>query len=87
MKRRVTIRLNLASKDLVETLLKALQPETKKPTTSRSKVYIEGKDKQLILQIHAKDTSALRAALNSYLRWITLARDTYEVTAKLEKTG
>lgn len=87
MKRKATIRINLPSKKLVEILLKALKPETKKPTTSRSKVYIDSKDKQIILQIHAKDTSALRAALNSSLRWVALIRDTYEAAANLEKTS
>jgi len=86
MKRSATIHLELPSEKFVETLLKALLPETKKPATSRSKVNIRSEGKKLIIKVEAKDTSALRATLNSYLRWAALVRDTYETAAKLEKT-
>ena len=36
-------------------------------------------DDELVLEIRATDTHALRAALNSYLGWIQLAYDVVEV--------
>ncbi len=86
MKRNAVVRLEFPSEKLVQTLLKALLPETKKPTTSRSKVLVEGKGKELTLRVEAQDTSALRATLNSYLRWVALVKDAYEVMAGLENT-
>ncbi|MDH5448281.1 MAG: KEOPS complex subunit Pcc1 [Candidatus Bathyarchaeota archaeon] len=87
MKRNTVIHLELPSEKLLKVLLKALLPETKKPTTSRSKVSVEGEGKKLTIRIEAKDTSALRATLNSYLRWVALVKDTYEVAVSLEKTS
>lgn len=86
MKRNATIQIELPTEKLAQLLLTALQPEAKKSATSRSRVFVESRDKILILQIEAKDTSALRATLNSYLRWIALVRDTYEATVGLENT-
>jgi len=34
----------------------------------------------VVLTIEARDLSALRAALNSYLRWIRIVRDIMEIT-------
>ncbi|MFP3984556.1 MAG: KEOPS complex subunit Pcc1 [Candidatus Bathyarchaeia archaeon] len=85
MKRTAVVHLELSSKKLLEILLKALLPETRKPTTSRSKVSIEGEDRNLTIRVEADDTSALRAALNSYLRWVALVKDTYEATVSFER--
>lgn len=87
MKKNARIRIELSSEKLLRVLLKALLPETKKPTTSRSKVSVEGKGRKLTIRIEAKDTSALRATLNSYLRWVALVKDTYEVAVNLEETS
>jgi KEOPS complex subunit Pcc1 len=69
MKRTAKIDLEFSSEELVEILLKALLPEAQKPATSRSKVNIKSEGKKLMIRVEAKDTSALRATLNSYLRW------------------
>jgi KEOPS complex subunit Pcc1 len=85
MKRSATITLALPTRKLAQTLFAALTPETKKPTTTRSKVTIQGKDNVLTIRIEAKDTIALRSTLNTYLRWVKLAKDTYETTRDLER--
>ena len=85
MKRNTVIYLELSSEKLLKILLKTLLPETKKSATTRSKVYIEGEGKKLTIRIEAKDTSAFRATLNSYLRWVALVKDTYDAAANLEK--
>ena len=85
MKRNATIAITFPTRKLARTLLAALTPETRKPTTTRSKVTIRGTGNTLIIRIEAQDTTALRSTLNAYLRWAKLAKDTYEATEDLEK--
>lgn len=70
MRAKAAIRLSFPSKKHLEIAVKALEPEVKKPATKRSKANIERENTSLILKIEAKDTVALRATLNAYLRWI-----------------
>jgi len=72
-----TIRLRFPTKKQLTAIYKALKPETRSSVTSRSKVTVQKEDRKLILTLifEAKDTSALRAALNSYLHWIRLTKD------------
>jgi len=44
----------------------------------RTKVNIK-KNEEIIIEIIAEDTHALRAAINSYLRWIELSYNIMEV--------
>jgi tRNA threonylcarbamoyladenosine modification (KEOPS) complex Pcc1 subunit len=73
MKANAVIRLKLSSEKQLKTVLEALRPETETSVTSRSKVQMKAEGKSLVLEFMAKDTSALRAALNSYLRLISVA--------------
>lgn len=53
-------------------ILEALRPEVENPPADRSRADMAlGEGGWLLLYISATDTSALRAALNSYLRWIS----------------
>jgi len=70
MRAKATVRLKFSSDKHLEMIIKALAPETKRPTTKRSKSVLERDDALLALCVEASDTVALRAALNSYLRWI-----------------
>jgi KEOPS complex subunit Pcc1 len=54
----------------------SLLPETDRKIP-RTQVKINEDGKALCLVISAEDTSALRAAINSYLRWISVGIDTY----------
>ncbi len=54
----------------LEALIKALTPEVQKQIGTRSKVALSTEELTLIVNIEAEDTVALRAALNSYLRWV-----------------
>ena len=51
-------------------LLEALAPETNRPVNVRAKVVLEREGDFVVLKVEARDTIALRAALNAYLRWI-----------------
>lgn len=63
-------RVNFPDRKSLEIILNALKPEVMKPTTVRSRATLETSGTSLVLQVEAKDTVALRAALNAYLRWI-----------------
>jgi len=68
MKAQAVIRLNFSSEKQLKVVLEALKPETRTPPTHRSKVQIMSEGNSLTLNFEATDTSALRAAINSYLR-------------------
>jgi len=70
MKANALLRLKFPSKKHSEIIFKALEPEVKKPPTMRSRAFLEKNNSVLILKIEAKDTVALRAAVNAYLIWI-----------------
>jgi KEOPS complex subunit Pcc1 len=78
MKAEATVRLRLKSKKQLESIFKALEPETRTALTSRSKVQMTREGNCLKLTFTASDTSALRAAMNSYLRWILLTGEVLE---------
>lgn len=73
MKAKATVRLKFPSEKYLEMIAKALAPETEKPATSRSKIHMEKDGEFLVLKAEARDTVALRAALNTYLRWVNSA--------------
>jgi len=70
LKAEATIRLRLSSEKQLKTLLEALTPEANKHANVRTKTVLEREGNVAVLKVEAKDTVALRAALNAYLRWI-----------------
>jgi tRNA threonylcarbamoyladenosine modification (KEOPS) complex Pcc1 subunit len=62
--------LDFSSKKQLNIVFQSLKPEIRFSSTKRSKVNISTEDKTMILVFKAKDTSALRAAINSYLRLV-----------------
>ena len=63
----VKIELNEKLLGVIET---ALVPEADTPSSDRSKTDVMIEDNYLVIQTKASDTTALRASLNSYLRWV-----------------
>ncbi len=61
----------------------ALYPETKVRFGPRSKVCIRLKRNRLHLMLLAEDTIALRAIVNSYLRWIASCSDTVNTISRI----
>lgn len=76
MKAHAVIHLKFPSEKHLTIMLKALEPETRSAPTTRSQVQVKGEGNSLTLDFKARDTSALRAAINSYLHWIALINDT-----------
>jgi tRNA threonylcarbamoyladenosine modification (KEOPS) complex Pcc1 subunit len=70
MRAKAAVRLRFSSEKQLTTLLDALAPEANRPVTTRAKTVLEREGNFLVLKVEAKDTVALRAALNAYLRWI-----------------
>ena len=64
---KVSILLDQELLDAVET---ALIPEAESPSSKRSRTEVRIQGNQLVIETFASDTTALRASLNSYLRWV-----------------
>lgn len=64
--------------EVADILLGALQPEAERPSSARSRVSMEAGGRWLTILISASDIAALRAALNSYLRWTAAVLDVVE---------
>ncbi len=82
---KATIRLKFPNEKEIAALLSALTPETKAMPTRRAIVKLSRDGLFLVLSVEAEDTVALRATLNSYLRWISSTInviDTVEHTKK-----
>ena len=75
---RAVLHLKFPSEKHLEIVYGALMPEIETPATVRSRVRLEKKGASLILKVEARDTVALRAALNAYLRWINLTAKVFE---------
>jgi tRNA threonylcarbamoyladenosine modification (KEOPS) complex Pcc1 subunit len=79
MKAKATVRLRFSSEKHLTTLLDALAPEANRPVNLRARAALDRDGNFLVLKVEAKDTVALRAALNAYLRWIGSAVKVLEV--------
>lgn len=66
-----TLRINSADADAI---LKSLKPETGRELP-RTRVRVSGEGEETVIEIEADDTSAMRAALNSYLGCIKVTED------------
>ena len=52
-------------------ILTSIKPELDIPSSNRVQVIMDSYEDQLLFQFRASDVVALRAALNSFLRWVT----------------
>ncbi len=78
MKAKAVVRLKFPSEKHLNIVCRALMPEVERPTTTRSRVSLKKEGTFLVLEAQAKDTVALRAALNAYLRWINSTANVLE---------
>jgi len=72
------LRLEFPSEKEARIFWESLKPETESPATPRSHVRVEREGSLLIFSFEAKDTTALRASLNSYLSWLHLLKKVHE---------
>jgi tRNA threonylcarbamoyladenosine modification (KEOPS) complex Pcc1 subunit len=83
MKAGATVRFKLRSEQELQTILASLEPEINSPT-ARSRLSLVREGDNLILKVEAKDTVALRAALNAYLRWINSILNVFQTLERKE---
>jgi tRNA threonylcarbamoyladenosine modification (KEOPS) complex Pcc1 subunit len=69
-----TIEIELESVDIAKNLFLALKPETKSVPSERAKTQLSLQGNLLVIDIEAEDLTALRAALNSFLAWLSGCR-------------
>jgi len=74
-----TIEIPLDSKKTAELLLAALSPETKSGPSDRATTSVSIHDSVLVIEVEANDITALRAAINSYLAWVSACLRTVEL--------
>lgn len=77
-----TVRMDFGSVREAEAVRQALAPEETLPASTRSRANVKRRENALFLQVDAEDTAALRAALNSFIRWAIVARDMLEPRRK-----
>jgi KEOPS complex subunit Pcc1 len=58
-----------------DVVARALSPELSE-SVPRTSVSVEARDGTVIIKVEADDHTALRAALNSYIRWANVAEET-----------
>jgi tRNA threonylcarbamoyladenosine modification (KEOPS) complex Pcc1 subunit len=83
MKASATILFTFSSEKQLRSVISALYPETQDPTGRSVDVDIESVDRSLSLKVTAPNTTALRSALNAYLRW---TRSITDLTRLLDDT-
>ncbi len=59
-----------------DVVVQSLLPETNREIP-RTEIELREDESAIYLEIHARDVNALRAAINSYLRWMRISIDTY----------
>ena len=80
---KASIRLKFNDSKQLSTILNAIKPETQTMQTTRASVKLEKDDNYLLLSVEAEDTTALRATLNAYLRWINSTLNVIDVVKKV----
>jgi KEOPS complex subunit Pcc1 len=75
---RAVIEIPLESKEVAEMLRSALDPETDSAPSDRARAEVSVRDSVLVIQISAGDMASLRAAMNSYIAWVSTSLDTID---------
>ncbi|MFW9916431.1 MAG: KEOPS complex subunit Pcc1 [Candidatus Thorarchaeota archaeon] len=73
-----SILIKFSSSDIANIILQALAPETETQIGKRAHAVITRDEDDLLIRLVAKDQIALRATMNSFLRWIDGALSTLE---------
>jgi len=80
---RIKIEANLSiaydDQDLLNVIYNAMRPEVEDSSKEKSKIYLNKINNKINLIINADKASAFRASVNSYLRWIKLIKQIYDL--------
>ncbi|TMI43191.1 hypothetical protein E6H19_10355 [Candidatus Bathyarchaeota archaeon] len=83
---RIVIAIILDSPKIAKTIFSSVAPETKQTSGYRSSTRLDARGRILTLRIQAQDLVALRAASNSFLRFIAAGVGAIEVVAPFYRT-
>ena len=83
---RARLLLNLKSHRMADSIAKSLEPELSHPAASKARAHMKIKRNNLELKFQARDTTALRAIMNSYLRMIKACISVTENIFQLDKS-
>ena len=72
------VRLKFPNEKFVALVMDSLGPEAASSSVHRSKVCLSHEGEELTFTFEAEDTTALRASMNTYLRWLQLLNNIYE---------
>ena len=72
------LEIPLESEELAKILYSALLPETESIPSERATTSVSVKGSSLVVEIDANDLTAMRAALNSYVAWISASMRTID---------
>jgi len=67
---RADLSIRVGSRRLAEAIASSLSPEVNHPAGSKARVSVRVKQRNLELTFLARDSTALRATMNSYLRMV-----------------
>ncbi len=73
------IELSFEDSETAQIVYDSLKPEELLPKSARAEINISIRENILSLDIDARDTAAVRATINSFLRWAAVARDMTKV--------
>jgi tRNA threonylcarbamoyladenosine modification (KEOPS) complex Pcc1 subunit len=75
---RAVIEIPLESEELAEMICSALNPETDSAPSDRAHTEVSVRGSVLVIQISSGDLTSLRAAMNSYIAWVSASLDTID---------
>lgn len=64
-------------------IYESIKPELTSSPTKESTINIKKQQNSLFLEIKSKNLPSFRAAMNSWLRWIQVAKKTSEIKKKI----
>jgi tRNA threonylcarbamoyladenosine modification (KEOPS) complex Pcc1 subunit len=73
------IEIELESPEIAKTLFLALNPETESVPSERATTQLRLKGNSLTIDVEAEDITALRAAINSFLAWLSGCKKAFKV--------
>ena len=82
VKNECLIKLDFDNDFVAKLMFKALNPEVSTVLFERVKVFLSLEGHSLLVELSATDTVALRAAINSWLRWISVLEKVYNLFVK-----
>ncbi len=75
---RAVIEIPFDSEELAKMIRSALNPETDSAPSDRARAEVSVRDSILVIEISAGDMASLRAAMNSYIAWVSASLDTID---------